>query len=101
MQPRIRAQLVQNEFRNVLSRYRSAVESGEIRERPDLVAAGFVVEDCGTNQNPIEPAISDDAFLPVLVGVDLTQKQREDHLVENEAAVAGAVAGADAGDADE
>ena len=43
MQPGIGVQLVQNEGRNVFSRYRPTMEVGEIRQSADGAAAGLVV----------------------------------------------------------
>src|SRR5882757_3602269 len=47
---------------------------GKIRERADRVAAGLVGQDGGANENPVEPAVSDDSLLPVLVGVHLRKR---------------------------
>src|SRR4051794_16320779 len=99
MQPGIAAQLIQDERCDVFSRYRSAMEVGGIRERPDRVAARFVVQHRRTNKNPVEAAISDDRLLPILVDVYLLEEEREDHVVEQQAAVPGAVAGTEPGDA--
>src|SRR5437660_1359310 len=101
MQPCIAAQLIQDEPCNVFSRYRSPMEVGEIRERADRAAAVLVVQNGRTNKNPIEAAVSDDRLLPVLVGVYLLQEKRKDHVVEEKAAVPGAVTGADARDANQ
>src|SRR6185503_15517216 len=87
MQPGVGVQLVQNEGRNVFSRYGPTMEVGEIRESADRAAAGLVVQDGGTNQDPVEPAVSDDGLLPVLVGVHLRQEKRKDHVVEEKTAV--------------
>ncbi len=77
------------------------MEVGEIRQGPDRVTAWLVVQDGGTNEDPVESAVSDEGFLPVLVCVYPLQEKREDHVVKEEAAMPGAVAGADARDADQ
>lgn len=100
MDPGVTAHLVQDKARNICSRYGPAVEAGEIRERADFVA-GLIVEDGGTNEDPIEPATSDDGFLPVLVGVHLAQQKRENQIVEQKSAVTSAVTGSNPCDADQ
>ena len=75
------------------------MEAGEIREGADGVAARLVVEDGGSNENPIETAVPDDRLLPVLVGVYVAQEKRKDQIVKKKAAVASTVTGADARDA--
>ena len=77
------------------------MEVGEIRQRPDRAAAGLIVQDGGPNEDPVEPAVSNDGLLAVLVGVHLLQEKRKDHVVEEKAAVSGAVAGAEPGDANQ
>ena len=77
MQPSRDAHLVQNKLRKVLSGYGSAMEAGEIRKRPDRVAAGLIVEDGWPDENPVESGISDDRLLAVLVRVHLSQEKRE------------------------
>src|SRR5689334_16637346 len=101
MQPGIGAQLVEDERRHVLSRNASAMEGGEIRQGPDWATAWLIGQDGGPNENPVEPAISDDGFLAVLVGVHLLQEKRKDQVVEEKAAVSGAVAGAEPRDANQ
>ena len=100
MQPGIASQLVEDKLRNVFSRYGSSVEVGEIRQRPDRVAAGLVIQDRWANDNPVEPAVSDDRFLSVLVSVHFAQQKWKDQVVEEKAAVPGTVAGANPCDAD-
>ena len=63
MQPGIGAQLIQDERRNLLSRYAFAMEVGEIRQGPDRAAAWLIGQDRGPNEDPVEPAVSDDGFL--------------------------------------
>src|SRR4051794_11805665 len=53
------------------------------------------------NQDPVQPAIADDRFLSVLVGVHLLQEKRKDHIVGDKAAVPGTVAGAHPRDANQ
>src|SRR4051812_44364587 len=101
MQPGIGAQVIQDERRNVLPRYASSMVVGEIRERPDRAAAGLVVQDGGTDEDPVQPAVSDNRFLPILVGVNLLQQKWKDHIVEEETAVSGTIAGAHPGDANQ
>jgi hypothetical protein len=101
MQPGIVAQLFQDERRNVFSRYGSAMEVGELRERPHRFAVTLVVQDGRTNENPVEAAVSDDRFLPILVGVHLAQEKRMYQLVKEKASVPGTVTRANPGDADQ
>lgn len=77
MKPGRGAHLVKDKLRNLLARYGSTTEAGEIRKRPDRGAAGPVVEDGRADEKPVEPAISDDRLLPVFVGVHFAQRQRE------------------------
>jgi hypothetical protein len=100
-QPDIGAQLIQDELGNVLSRYASAMEIGEILERFDRAATRLVVQDGGAKENPGKTALLDDRFLPILVGVDLPQEKREDHVIEEETTMPGAVAGPDSRNADQ
>src|SRR5262249_49427552 len=95
------AHLVQDKAGNVGTRYGSSVEAGQVRERANRASAGFVVENRGPNEDPCKPAIPYDRLLPVLVGVDLTQEERKDQVVEQKSAVTDAVAGADPRNADE
>src|SRR6185369_10821405 len=69
MQPDIGVQLVQDKPCDVFSRYGSTMEVGQLRQRPDGIAARLVVQHGRTNENPVEAACSDDRFLTVLVGV--------------------------------
>ena len=98
MQPSIGMQLIQDERRNVCSRYASSMEARKIRQGPDRPAPGLIVQDGGTNEDPVKSAVSDDRFLPVLVCVDLLQQKRKDHVVEEEATVPGTIPGAHPGD---
>jgi hypothetical protein len=100
-QPDIGAQLIQDELGNVLSRYASAMEIGEILECLDRAATRLVVQDGGANENPGKTALLDDRFLPIIVGVDLPQEKREDHVIEEETTMPGAVAGTYSRDADQ
>lgn len=61
----------------------------------------LVVQDGGADENPVEPAVSDDRLLPVFVVADLAQEKRDNELVEKRAAVPGVVAGAKPRDADQ
>jgi len=69
------------------------MEIGEILECLDRAATRLVVQDGGANENPGKTALLDDRFLPILAGVDLPQEKREDHVIEEETTMPGAVAG--------
>src|SRR6185312_216397 len=101
MQPDIGTQLVQDKPCDVFSRYGSTMEVGKIRERPDGIAARLVVQHGRANENPVEAAFPDDRFLPVLVGVHVAQEKRENHVVEQKAAMSGTVTRANPGDANQ
>lgn len=74
------------------------MEVGEVFQRPNLSSRGLVVHDGRSHEHPIKIARPDDLFLPVLIRVDVAQKQRVDQSVKQEPAMSDAVAGADAGD---
>ena len=63
--------------------------------------AGIVIEHHRPNQHPVQTARSDHILLTVLVVVHLAQKQRQDELIEHEAAMSPAIARAEASDADQ
>ena len=52
---------------------------------------GLIVQDGGTNEDPVKSAVSDDRFLPILVCVDLLQQKRKDHVVEEKATMPGTI----------
>lgn len=49
------------------------MEARKVGERTNGAAAGFVAQDGGTDEHPVEAALPDDGFLAVLVGVDMAQ----------------------------
>ncbi len=55
---------------------------------------GLIVEDGRADENPVEPAVSDDRLLTISAGEHLAQKQREDQLLEQKPAVPDTVDGA-------
>src|SRR5665213_2132863 len=62
---------------------------------------GLIVKDGGTNEDPVESAVSYDRFLPVLVCVHLLQQKRKNHVVEEETTVPSTIPGAHPRDANQ
>lgn len=100
MYPIASAHLVQDKLGDIYSRNGPSVEVREVGERAMRAAARLVVQDCRTHEHPVEAALADDGFLPVLVGIYLSQEKRKNQLVEKKPAVPSAVTGADTRDAD-
>ena len=93
--------LPDDEVRHVRAGDGPAVHVGHVREHPILARAWPVGEHHRADDHPVQPAGPHHRPLAVLVGVDLPEQGGADEPVVHEAAVPAAVAGADAGDADQ
>jgi hypothetical protein len=73
------------------------VEVGQIREGTYVSTSWAVGQDSGSNDRPVETALANLVFLPILVMIGRSQKQRLSDVIVQEAAMAMTVSRANTG----